>query len=60
MSNLSCIDGRCKECGGECWHPGDQKATQEAAKKKFGGQIPNHCVNSSKNAVKCPAALGLL
>ena len=60
MSNLQHIDPRCHKCNGQCWKPGDQKATQAAAKKMFGSQIPNHCVNSSGGVVKCPAALGQL
>ena len=59
MRSLTYIDPRCHKCNGKCWKPGDQKATQPAAMKKF-GTIPNHCVNGSKNKIMCPAALGLL
>lgn len=46
----------CQKCKGVCWHPGDQKATQEAALKMF-GVIPNKCVKGEMSFdVQCPYA----
>ncbi len=43
----------CNECKGSCWVKNNNKATQAAAKKRF-GIIPNLCVNESDGSIKCP------
>ncbi len=53
------ISEECKQCNGSCWRANNQVATQKKARKMF-GVIPNHCINGAENAVRCPAALGLL
>lgn len=58
-TQLKNISNYCYKCRGTCWDSSSQKKTQENAQNMF-GVIPNHCVNSANNVVKCPAALGLL
>lgn len=55
----SSISPKCFLCKGECWHEGDQVATQRAVMEKF-GIMPNDCINAADGTVHCPAANGLL
>lgn len=55
----SSISPKCYVCKGECWHEGNQAATQRAVIEKF-GVMPNDCINAADGTVHCPAANGLL